>query len=145
MVQRQMERLEVSPWMGEQAVHSLPIIPAAYFPIELAATDKERNAARQQDEKTADDQAHGGAGGGATMLQRHLELGKLYCSLMESPNYLEYDGQLVNGVNMQFQGPTGFVSCFSCCVCFSVSFFLPRVFLSRGPLLLASLAGGPSI
>lgn len=84
---RFMERFGVSPWLGEQAIDSLSVIPAAYWVEDLEAQ------------------------GGRTMREKQIEQGKLYWELLQRPTYMAYDGLLVNSAsgNRQSGGPTGFM------------------------------------
>ncbi|CAM1504526.1 Fc.00g021170.m01.CDS01 [Cosmosporella sp. VM-42] len=85
-VNRYMYSFSVSPWLGEQAIGSLSVIPASFWPEDLETQ------------------------GGMTMHERSVALGKLYWVLLQRPTYMEYDGLLVNsGGNRQSRGPTGFM------------------------------------
>merc|ERR1712000_775542 len=87
-VLRFMETFTVAPWLGEQAIDSLPVVPAAYWKEDMAAQ------------------------GGMTMRQKCIEEGRLYWDLLKGPRYMEYDGNLVNSNSMSIRptGPTGFMS-----------------------------------
>lgn len=84
---RYMYSFNVSPWLGEQAISSLSVIPAPYWVEDLEAQ------------------------GGKTMQQKCIDLGKLYWELLKRPTYMEYDGLLVNSgsSNRASRGPTGFM------------------------------------
>ncbi|EWY92879.1 hypothetical protein FOYG_06306 [Fusarium oxysporum NRRL 32931] len=86
-VNRFMFSYNLSPWLGEQAIGSLSIIPAAFWPEDLEAQ------------------------GGITMREKNIALGKLYWELLKRPTYMEYEGLLVNSgpSNRQCRGPTGFM------------------------------------
>lgn len=86
-VGRFMFSFNITPWLGEQAIGALPVIPANFWPEDLEAQ------------------------GGKTMRERDIELGKVYWELLKRPTYMEYDGQLVNSgsANRQSRGPTGFM------------------------------------
>ncbi|KAK5992841.1 ATPase family AAA domain-containing protein 3B [Cladobotryum mycophilum] len=86
-VGRFMESCGVSPWLGEQAISTLPVIPAAFWVDDLAAQ------------------------GGRPMHTKLIEEGKLYWDLLKRPTYMEYDGLLVTSGsgNRQPGGPTGFM------------------------------------
>lgn len=87
-VQRFMESFTVAPWLGEQAIHTLPVVPAAYWKEDLHAQ------------------------GGLTMAEKCVAEGKFYWELLKGPRYMEYDGHLVNSnaAAMRATGPTGFMS-----------------------------------
>lgn len=86
-VDRFMEALTVAPWLGEQAIHTLSVVPAAYWKEDLEAQ------------------------GGLPMREKCIAEGKLYWDLLRGPQYMEYDGLLVNagGGHSQVCGPTGFM------------------------------------
>lgn len=86
-INRYMYAFDVSPWLGEQAISSLPVIPAAFWPEDLEAQR------------------------GMSMRDFNIELGKLYWQLLQRPTYMEYEGLLVNSgsSNRQARGPTGFM------------------------------------
>lgn len=85
-VNRYMYNFNVAPWLGEQAISSLPVIPAAYWPEDLEAQ------------------------GNLTMREKCITLGRLYWDLLQRPTYMEYDGLLVNsGGHRKSRGPTGFM------------------------------------
>ncbi|RSL75681.1 hypothetical protein CEP51_010650 [Fusarium floridanum] len=86
-VNRYMYSFNLSPWLGEQAISSLPIIPAKFWPEDIDAQ------------------------GGMTMREKNIALGKLYWELLKRPTYMDYEGQLVNSgaTNRQSRGPTGFM------------------------------------
>ena len=71
-LERKMSSFNVRIFPGEQAIHTLPVIPAKYFPEDL--------------EKQ----------GGLPMRERQIELGKLYWELSQKPAYKEYDGSLAS-------------------------------------------------
>ncbi|KAF3764453.1 P-loop containing nucleoside triphosphate hydrolase protein [Cryphonectria parasitica EP155] len=71
-MQRTSSTFEISPFPGEQALHTLAGVPAAFFPEDL-------------------DQQ-----GGLTMAQRQIKMGKMYWELVKRPSYKEYDGRLVD-------------------------------------------------
>jgi len=70
-LERVMSSFSIRQFHGEQAIHTLPVIPAKFFPEDL--------------EKQ----------GGMTMAERQVQLGKLYWELSKRPSYKEYDGPLV--------------------------------------------------
>ncbi|KAF7558082.1 hypothetical protein G7046_g5869 [Stylonectria norvegica] len=86
-VNRYMYSFSVSPWLGEQAIGTLPVVPAKFWPEDLAAQ------------------------GGLTMRENNIAQGKLYWELLKRPTYMEYDGLLVNSGsgNRMSRGPTGFM------------------------------------
>ncbi|KAM5378032.1 hypothetical protein ACJZ2D_004643 [Fusarium nematophilum] len=86
-VNRFMYSFSLSPWIGEQAIGSLPIIPASFWPEDLEAQ------------------------GGLTMREKNIALGKLYWELLKRPTYMDYEGHLVNSGsgNRTSRGPTGFM------------------------------------
>ncbi|KAK7430100.1 hypothetical protein QQZ08_003284 [Neonectria magnoliae] len=86
-VNRFMYTFNVSPWLGEQAIDSLSIIPAAFWPENLDAQN------------------------GLTMKEKCIQQGKLYWELLKRPTYMDYEGLLVNSGsgNRQSRGPTGFM------------------------------------
>ncbi|KAF4464761.1 TOB3 (member of AAA-ATPase family) [Fusarium albosuccineum] len=86
-VNRFMYSFSLSPWLGEQAIGSLPIIPAQFWPEDLDVQ------------------------GGTTMREKQIALGKLYWELLKRPTYMDYEGLLVNSGsgNRQSRGPTGFM------------------------------------
>lgn len=86
-VNRYMYSFNVSPWLGEQAIGSLGVIPAAFWPEDLDAQ------------------------GGLTMKEKCIQQGKMYWELLKRPTYMEYEGLLVNSGsgNRQSRGPTGFM------------------------------------
>ncbi|KAF5027575.1 hypothetical protein F66182_317 [Fusarium sp. NRRL 66182] len=86
-VNRFMSSFNLSPWLGEQTIRSLPIIPEAFWPEDLEAQ------------------------GGIPMRQKNIALGKLYWELLKRPTYMDYEGLLVNSGsgNRQSRGPTGFM------------------------------------
>jgi len=65
-LQRVMESFEVFAFDGEQAIHTLPVIPARFFP-----------------------------GGAKAATEKQIRLGKAYWDLVKRPTYKEYDGILV--------------------------------------------------
>lgn len=67
----------IQAFSGEQAIHTLDIIPAAFFPDDL----------KKQ--------------GGLTMSERQIQMGKLYWELVKRPAYKEYDGDLVERGGMR--------------------------------------------
>ena len=87
-VERFMESFTVAPWLGEQAISSLPVVPAQFWKEDL--------------EKQ----------GGVSMRAKAIAEGKLYWELLKGPRYMEYDGLLVNSSagNRNASGPTGFMS-----------------------------------
>ncbi|KAF5002171.1 hypothetical protein FGRMN_547 [Fusarium graminum] len=86
-VNRYMSSFRLSQWLGEQAIGSLSIIPAAFWPEDFEAQ------------------------GGMTMREKNIALGKLYWELLKRPTYMDYEGHLVNSgaSNRQCRGPTGFM------------------------------------
>ncbi|KAJ4271439.1 hypothetical protein NW762_000141 [Fusarium torreyae] len=86
-VNRYMYSFTLSPWLGEQAIGSLSVIPAAFWPEDLEAQR------------------------GMTMRERGIALGKMYWELLKRPTYMDYEGHLVNSgaSNRQSRGPTGFM------------------------------------
>jgi hypothetical protein len=87
-IDRFMESFTVAPWHGEQAIHTLPVIPAAFWKEDLETQ------------------------GGLTMREKCIADGKLYWDLLKGPVYMEYDGLLVNSGNgnRRAAGPTGFMN-----------------------------------
>ena len=71
-LERKVSSFPLRLFTGEQAIHTLPVIPARFFPEDL--------------EKQ----------GGLTMAERQIQLGKLYWELCQRPAYREYDGPLVS-------------------------------------------------
>lgn len=65
-VQRLMESFYVYPFNGEQAIHTLPVIPARFFP-----------------------------GGARANAERQVKLGREYWELCKRPAYKEYDGAMI--------------------------------------------------
>lgn len=65
-VQRMMESFYMHAFSGEQAIHTLPVIPARFFP-----------------------------GGEKATIERQVALGKIYWELSKRPNYMEYSGPLI--------------------------------------------------
>jgi hypothetical protein len=65
-VQRLMESFCMYPFNGEQAIATLPVIPARFFP-----------------------------GGGKANAERQVRLGRMYWELCKRPAYKEYDGVMV--------------------------------------------------
>ncbi|KAF4967303.1 hypothetical protein FSARC_5133 [Fusarium sarcochroum] len=116
-VNRYMYSFNLSPWLGEQAIGSLPVIPAAFWPENLEAQ------------------------GGMTMRERNIALGKLYWELLKRPTYMDYEGLLVNSgaSNRQSRGPTGFMRGRVIC---DASGFDSFYFL--GPDSMRGMARGPS-
>ncbi|KAF4974139.1 hypothetical protein FZEAL_8904 [Fusarium zealandicum] len=86
-MKRFMYTFSLSPWLGEQAIGSLPVVPAAFWPEDLEAQ------------------------GGKTMRERSIAQGKLYWELLKRPTYMDYEGLLANSgsTNRQSRGPTGFM------------------------------------
>ncbi|KAI5467372.1 hypothetical protein BGZ63DRAFT_344641 [Mariannaea sp. PMI_226] len=86
-VNRYMYSFSVSPWLGEQPIASLTVIPEAFWPEDLEAQ------------------------GGLTMKEKCIQLGKMYWDLLKRPTYMDYEGLLVNSGsgNRQSRGPTGFM------------------------------------
>lgn len=86
-VNRYMYSFGVTPWLGEQAIGSLAVVPASFWPENPEAQ------------------------GGLPMKERCIQLGKLYWELLKRPTYMEYEGRLVNSGsgNRQSRGPTGFM------------------------------------
>ncbi|KAJ9152151.1 ATPase family AAA domain-containing protein 3B [Pleurostoma richardsiae] len=70
-MKRNMESFNVRTFSGEQAIHSLSVIPAAFLPDDL----------KEQE--------------GLTMAEKQIQLGKQYWELVKRPTYKEYDGDLV--------------------------------------------------
>jgi hypothetical protein len=70
VMHRRMMKFEIRSFAGEQAIHSLNIIPARFFPENL--------------EKQ----------GGLPMAQHQIEMGKMYWELCKRSTYKEYDGPL---------------------------------------------------
>ena len=87
-IDRFMESFTVAPWHGEQAIDTLPVIPAAFWKEDLEAQ------------------------GGLTMREKCIAEGKFYWDLLKGPVYMEYDGLLVNSGsgNRRAAGPTGFMN-----------------------------------
>jgi hypothetical protein len=65
-IERMMQSFHMHPFTGEQAIHSLPVIPARFFP-----------------------------GGEKAITEKQIALGKTYWELSKRPSYKEYDGPLV--------------------------------------------------
>lgn len=88
MVTRHMESFIVRPWLGEQAISSLPVIPEAYWVEDFAAQ------------------------GGKPMRQYQIDLGRVYWELLQRPTYMEHHGRLVsNSPDMSAAGgQTGFMN-----------------------------------
>lgn len=59
-------------WPGEQAIKTLEVVPAAFFPEDLQKQ------------------------GGLSMAEKQIQIGKLYWELVQRPAYRDYDGQLVD-------------------------------------------------
>ncbi|SPJ75016.1 related to TOB3 (member of AAA-ATPase family) [Fusarium torulosum] len=87
-VNRFMSSFHLPQWLGEQAIGSLSVIPAMFWPEDLEAQ------------------------GGMTMREKNIALGKLYWELLKRPTYMDYEGHLVNSGarNRHCRGPTGFMS-----------------------------------
>ncbi|GKU20292.1 unnamed protein product [Fusarium langsethiae] len=87
-VNRYMHTFYLSPWLGEQEIGGLSVIPINFWPENLEAQ------------------------GGVTMKEKHIALGKSYWELLKRPTYMEYEGLLVNSgtTSRQSRGPTGFMS-----------------------------------
>lgn len=71
-LRRVMNSFTVRSFPGEQAIHSLNIIPAAFFPENMQPT------------------------GDLTMTEKQIQLGKSYWDLSKRPSYKDYDGQLID-------------------------------------------------
>ncbi|CAI6081156.1 unnamed protein product [Clonostachys chloroleuca] len=86
-VERFMDTFSVPPWHGEQAISSLPVVPARFWKEDLKAQ------------------------GGRSMREKCIAEGKLYWDLLKGPAYMEYDGFLVtSGSGSRLaSGPTGFM------------------------------------
>ena len=65
-VERQMNSFDVYFFGGEQAIQSLPVVPAPFFP-----------------------------GGAKAAAEKQIKLGKLYWELAKQPAYKEYDGEMI--------------------------------------------------
>jgi hypothetical protein len=78
----------VPPWTGEQAIQSLEVIPATFYPEDLVAQ------------------------GGMTAMEEQIKLGKLYWDLLKKVSYMDYDGLLVSSsnANIPMVTPSGYVS-----------------------------------
>lgn len=87
-VNRYMYSFSLSPWIGEQEIGGLSVIPMAFWPEDLEAQ------------------------GGVTMKEKNIALGKLYWELLKRPTYMDYEGLLVNSgtTHRQSRGPTGFMN-----------------------------------
>jgi hypothetical protein len=87
-VGRFMQGFNVPPWLGEQAISTLPVVPAAFWKEDLNAQ------------------------GGLPMHDRQVQLGKMYWELLKKPTYMDYDGMLVDSgaTSRNVSGPTGFMS-----------------------------------
>jgi hypothetical protein len=87
-VNRYMHTFYLSPWLGEQEIGGLSVIPINFWPENLEAQ------------------------GGVTMKEKNIALGKSYWELLKRPTYMEYEGLLVNSgtTSRQSRGPTGFMS-----------------------------------
>lgn len=88
-IDRSMHSFNVAPWLGEQAISSLPVVPARFWKEDM---DKQ---------------------GGMSMQEKCISEGRLYWNLLQGPQYLEYDGLLVNKsqfARRDVSGPTGFMS-----------------------------------
>lgn len=62
----------VATFAGEQSIKTLEVVPAAFFPEDLAKQ------------------------GGISMAEKQIQMGKLYWELVKQPAYREYDGKLVD-------------------------------------------------
>lgn len=71
-MQRIMKRIDIQAFYGEQAIHTLPVIPARFFP-----------------------------GGEKANAEKKIKLGKMYWELTKRPGYKEYDGVIVARDGMQ--------------------------------------------
>ena len=87
-VERFMEEFTVAPWLGEQAIHTLPVVPQGFWLEDLPAQK------------------------GLPMQQKMIQEGRLYWDLLRGPQYMEYSGHLVNSgaKNRHISGPTGFMT-----------------------------------
>ncbi|KAL4730640.1 hypothetical protein ACLX1H_002678 [Fusarium chlamydosporum] len=87
-VNRFMHSFNLSPWLGEQEIGGLSVIPIAFWPENFEAQ------------------------GGMTMREKNIALGKLYWELLKRPTYMDYEGLLVNSgtTHRHSRGPTGFMS-----------------------------------
>lgn len=88
-IERSMDFFTVAPWLGEQAISSLPVVPASFWKDDM---DKQ---------------------GGVSMQDKCIAEGKFYWELLQGPKYLEYNGLLVNRARSgrrDVSGPTGFMS-----------------------------------
>lgn len=70
-MRRYTKLLNITAFSGEQAISSLEVIPAAFFPEDLANQ------------------------GGVTMANKQIAMGKLYWELAKRPAYKEHDGQVI--------------------------------------------------
>lgn len=88
-VGRHMELFTVRPWLGEQAISSLSVIPEAFWREDLASQN------------------------GKLMREHQADLGRMYWELLKRPTYMEHDGRLVNSNSLGLSpagGQTGFMS-----------------------------------
>ncbi|KAG9255955.1 uncharacterized protein F5Z01DRAFT_619132 [Emericellopsis atlantica] len=87
-VERFMESFTVPPWLGEQAISTLPVVPAAYWKDDLEAQN------------------------GLPMYEKCVAEGKMYWDLLQGPKYMQYDGHLVESGDRgrHAGGPCGFMS-----------------------------------
>lgn len=87
-VTRHMECFVVRPWLGEQAISSLSVIPEAFWVENLSAQD------------------------GKPMRLYQADLGRMYWELLQRPTYMEHDGRLVNNspALSAAGGQTGFMN-----------------------------------
>lgn len=70
-------KFNLSIFPGEQAIKTLEVVPAAFFPEDLLKQ------------------------GGLSMAEKQIQMGKLYWELVKRPVYKEYDGQLVDRDGMR--------------------------------------------
>lgn len=71
-MRRCMNQFTVSSFPGEQAIHTLEGVPAAFFPEDLQKQ------------------------GGLPMAEKQIQMGRMYWELVKQPAYRDYDGQLVD-------------------------------------------------
>lgn len=71
-MRRCLNDFSIAAFSGEQAIHSLEVVPAAFFPEEPAKQCR------------------------LTMAENQIRIGRLYWELVKGPAYKEYDGRLVD-------------------------------------------------
>lgn len=88
-MRRCFNQFTISVFPGEQAIKTLEVVPAAFFPEDLKKQD------------------------GLLMAEKQIQMGKMYWELVKRPAYREYDGQLVDRdglraghVSLPIQQPT---------------------------------------